>query len=244
MSRATLTNFLWWLCLVVAPVILLAIELFHPAGFTDDPGMYEYLSVRQPYTPEHKALAYFGPQWWFTLHMIQTPAVCLVALGLCLITRDVTREDGTRAWLTACVSRAATFVFVVYYTVLDAVGGIGLGRTIGITERLAKAPADQPHLTPDQLEGVKLVLNQAWTDPWVGGVGSVISQTGSWAVFVAALFAAAALFLAKRAAWPPLVLLVVFGWELQLSHAAYHGPIAFAVLIVAALWLRLRPRKG
>ncbi len=72
----------------------------------------------------------------------------------------------------------------------------------------------------------------------------MISQTGSWAVFVAALFAAAALFLAKRAAWPPLVLLVVFGWELQLSHAAYHGPIAFAVLIVAALWLRLRPRKS
>lgn len=244
MSRGTLTNFLWWLCLVVAPVILLAIELFHPAGFTDDPGMYEYLSVPQPRTPEHKALAYFGPQWWFTLHMIQTPAVCLVALGLCLITRDVTREDNTRAWLTACVSRVATFVFVVYYTVLDAIGGIGLGKTIVITERLAKAPVDQPHLTPDQLEGVKLVLNQSWTDPWVGGVGSVISQTGSWAVFVAALFAAAALFLAKRAAWPPLVLLVIFGWELQLSHAAYHGPIAFAVLIVAALWLRLRPRKG
>ncbi len=244
MSKGTLTNILWWLCLFVAPLVLLAIELFHPAGFTDDPGMYEYLSVPQPYTPEHKALAYFGPQWWFTLHMIQTPAVCLVALGLCLIAWDVTREDGTRAWLTACVSRAATFVFVVYYTVLDAVGGIGLGRTIVITERLAKAPADQPHLTPDQLEGVKLVLNQSWTDPWVGGVGSVISQTGSWALFVAALFAAAALFLAKRAAWPPLVLLVVFGWELQLTHAAYHGPIAFAVLIAAALWLRLRPRKG
>lgn len=244
MSRETLTSILWWSCLVVAPLLLVAIELFHPAGFTQDPGMYEYLSGPQPHTPEHKALAYFGPWWWFTLHMIQTPAVCLVALGLYLITREITREVGTWAWLTACVSRAATFVFVVYYTVLDAVGGIGLGRTIVITERLAQAPADQPHLTPDQLAGVKLMLNQLWTDPWVGGVGSVISQTGSWAAFVAALFAAAALFLAKRAAWLPLVLLVVFGWELQLSHAAYHGPIAFTALIGAALWLRPRPKEG
>ena len=93
MSRATLTSMLWWLCLVVAPLLLVVIELFHPAGFTQDPGMYEYLSGLQPHTPEHKALAYFGPWWWFILHMIQTPAVCLVALGLYLITREITLSD-------------------------------------------------------------------------------------------------------------------------------------------------------
>jgi hypothetical protein len=33
------------------------------------------------------------------------------------------------------------------------------------------------------------------------------------------------------------VLLVGFGWELQTSHASPHGPIAFALLIVAGVWL-------
>ena len=35
---------LWWLCLLVAPAVLIAIELFHPAGFTAHPGMYQFLS--------------------------------------------------------------------------------------------------------------------------------------------------------------------------------------------------------
>jgi MYXO-CTERM domain-containing protein len=34
-----------------------------------------------------------------------------------------------------------------------------------------------------------------------------------------------------------MAVLVAFGWELQTAHAAPHGPIAFALLIVAALWL-------
>jgi hypothetical protein len=33
-----------------------------------------------------------------------------------------------------------------------------------------------------------------------------------------------------------MAVLVAFGWELQTTHAAPHGPIAFALLIVAAAW--------
>jgi hypothetical protein len=237
MSNAAVKKVLWWVCLVVAPLVLIGIELFHPAGFTRDPGMYQYLSVPEPHTPQHNALYYFGPQWWFAMHMIQTPMVGLVAVGLWLLVDDVDLASGQWAALSAWLARAATFVFVIYYTVLDAIGGIGLGRTIQITERLAAAPADQPHLTPDQVTGVALVLNETWTDPWVGGVGSFISQTGSWAVFFAALAAAIALLLAKKAPWPALIVLVAFGWELQLSHASFHGPIAFGLLIVAAVWI-------
>jgi hypothetical protein len=40
MLDARTRNILWWLCLVVAPLALLIIELFHPAGFTRDPGAY------------------------------------------------------------------------------------------------------------------------------------------------------------------------------------------------------------
>jgi len=34
-----------------------------------------------------------------------------------------------------------------------------------------------------------------------------------------------------------MAVLVGFGWELQTSHAALHGPIAFALLILAAGWM-------
>jgi hypothetical protein len=31
------------------------------------------------------------------------------------------------------------------------------------------------------------------------------------------------------------LLLLGFGWELQLAHASYHGPIAFSLLALASL---------
>jgi hypothetical protein len=233
MTNDTPRKALWWLCFLVAPSVLIAIELFHPAGFTKDPGMYEYLHIPQPYDPRFKALGYFGPQWWFTLHMIQTPMVCLVAVGLWLLADKVAPSDGPAATALAWLSRVATFVFIVYYTALDAIGGIGLSKSIETTEQLAR----EGKLTPEQVMGVTQVLNQTWVNPWVGGVGSFISQTGSWAVFFSTLFVAIALFVAEKAPWPALVLLVAFGWELQVSHTMPHGPIAFALLIISALWM-------
>ncbi len=233
----------WWLCLIVAPIILIAIELFHPAGFTSDPGMFQYLSVPEEHTHEHKALFYFGPQWWFTLHMIQTPLVCLVAIGLWLLVGGVSDRDGIIPVVTAWLSRISTFLFMIYYTVLDSIGGIGLGKTIEITNRLANSSTGDPKISPEQLEAVELVLNTMWVDPWVGGVGSVISHTGSYAIFFATLFAAIALFVAKKVSWPPLLLLVIAGYELQVSHASFHGPIAFSLLTISAIWLWVAYRQ-
>jgi hypothetical protein len=233
MSDETVRKILWWLCLLIAPAVLLSIELFHPAGFTQNPGMYEYLSKPEPYDPQFKALDYWGPQWWFRLHMIQTPMVALVAVGLWLMIRGVGSADGSAAMITALLSRISTFVFLIYYTALDSIGGFGLARSIELTESLASSG----QLTSEQVQGVTRVLNGTWVDPWVGGVGSFISETGSWAAFYAAVFAAAALFFAKKAPWPPLILLVIFGWELQLSHTMPHGPIAFGLLIISALWI-------
>jgi hypothetical protein len=227
---------LWWLCLLVAPALLIAIELFHPAGFTANPGMYQFLSKPEPYQPQFQALGYFGPSWWFTLHMIQTPVVGLVAVGLWLLTDGIhDRVSAAPAVALAWLSRVATLVFLIYYTVLDGIGGIGLGRTILTAQNLTATG----QLSTQQMDGIVLLLNTIWTDPWIGGVGSFVSQTGSWAVFAAALFAAASLLLSRSAPWPPLILLIAFGWELQTSHASPHGPIAFALLIVAALWLWL-----
>lgn len=240
MSNDAVKKILWWLCLLVAPAVLITIELYHPAGFTNHPGMYEYLHKPEPYDPAYKALGYFGPQWWFVLHMIQTPMVGLVAVGLWLLANKIRTADGAAALTFAWLSRAATFLFLIYYTALDSIGGSGLAKSIEITERLAQ----QGNLSPEQVEGVKMVLNETWINTWVGGVGSFISLTGSWAVFASALLVAIALFVAKKSSWPALLLLVAFGWELQVSHTMPHGPIAFALLIISAFWIWWQGRSA
>jgi hypothetical protein len=79
---------LWWVCLLLAPAVPIGLELFHPANFTAHPGMYQYLSQAEPHSAaHHHALDYFGPRWWLVLHMIQTPMVGLVAVGLLLMAR-------------------------------------------------------------------------------------------------------------------------------------------------------------
>jgi hypothetical protein len=159
--------------------------------------------------------------------------VALVAVGLWLMVRRVEDSDGGAAVFFSWLSRLATFIFLIYYTALDSIGGSGMARAILNTENLA----NQGQLTADQVKGVALVLNTTWVDPWVGGVGSAVSLTGSWAAFAATVFMAAALWLAGKAPWPPLLLLVGFGWELQMSHTMPHGPIAFSLLIVSAIWI-------
>jgi len=38
--------------------------------------------------------------------------------------------------------------------------------------------------------------------------------------------------------------LLAFGWQLNVSHDRPHSPIAFALLIVAAVWLSWSERKA
>lgn len=229
-------RFLWILCILVAPLILVLIELFHPAGFTKTPGMFDFL--REPMPPEpdhdHNALDYFGPNWWFWLHMIQTPSVVLISFGLMLtVRRWITQNEGV--WLAAVTgwgALAALFIFMVYYTVLDAIGGIGLGRTLVLVNQM-QAAGD---LDPAQLSAIAALLNGLWVDPWVGGVGSWVSLTGSWAIFVATILAAVTALLANRGGnallWVALALLVAGGWFVQASHACCTGPLGFGLIFL------------
>ncbi|MFN0216977.1 MAG: hypothetical protein ACKVT2_22190 [Saprospiraceae bacterium] len=244
MSPQLLKKVLYWLCLIIAPVILVAIELFHPAGFTWKTidgrkvlEMFSYLSVAN-HDPGHNVPEYLGPQWWFTMHMIQTPMVGLVAVGMALLVWSVKQEDGLIPYLAALLTKVSAFLMIIYYTVLDAIGGIGLAKSIEITNRLAA----NGELNPEQVKGVADVLNNTWVDPWVGGVGSVISESASWLVFITAVLAGIALLTSKKATWPPLVVLGVFGWEIQNSHASYWGPIGFGLLVLASLWIWIQSR--
>ncbi|MEP9367034.1 hypothetical protein [Xanthobacter sp. VNH20] len=230
--NAKIKGILWWMCLVVAPLILASAELFHPSGFTRSPGMYAYLCTSQPFDPRYWALGYFGPTWWFTMHMIQLPMLGLVSVGLWMAVEGI--EEGL-ACLAAWVSRVATFIFLICYTALDSIGGIGLGRSMLNIDAMRAAGK----LTPEQAQGAIALLNEDWVDPWIGGVGSFISLMGSWMVLLAAVSVALALTLTRRAPWPALILLIAFGWEIQTSHASPHGPLGFLFLALAAAWIRL-----
>ena len=58
MSDAKIWKALWWICLVAAPMVLVCIELFHPAGFTGKPGMYEFVSKPHDYDPHFFTLSW------------------------------------------------------------------------------------------------------------------------------------------------------------------------------------------
>jgi hypothetical protein len=109
MSNAGVRGILWWVCLVAAPAVLIGLELFHPAHFTDHPGMFAFLSQPQQYDPHYVALGYGGPGWWFTLHFIQTPVVALVAVGLWLLAGKIDDADGAAALTLARLLRAMTW---------------------------------------------------------------------------------------------------------------------------------------
>ncbi len=239
MSHRTIRNIVWWLCLVVTPLVLAGMQLFHPSGFTNSPGMYEYLCQPQPYDARYVALYYPGPQWWYALHTVQTPLIGLISIGMLLLVRRVHDDDGPAAVALAWLARAATFVFLIYYTALDSIGGTGLARSILNAQDLFAAGK----LSREQMDGVALLLNTDWRDPYVGGVGSFISLTGSWAVLIAAFSAAGALYLGRRAPWPALILLAGFGWMIFTSHAAPYGPIGFICLTASALWIWWSGRK-
>ncbi|WP_215373626.1 hypothetical protein [Polynucleobacter sp. MWH-Svant-W18] len=226
-------RFMLFICLVLSPLILLGMELFHPAHFTANPGMTAYLCHPQPHDPHYDALSYFGPNWWFLLHMVQTPLVVLVGIGLLILTDTFHRDPAykPKGEIFSWIARAAIFVFVVYFTVLDSIGGIALGRQLIVIDQLFAAG----EISTYDAHVIQRFLDVMWVDSWIGGIGSVVSLAGSWAVFIAATSLAIYLTINKRMHLLGAALLIGFGWELQVAHASYHGPIAFGLLVIASI---------
>ena len=106
--------------------------------------------------------------WWLTLHLIQTPAIGIVGAGLFVV---MARIDNGPAWRP----RAAILIFIIYYTVLDSIGGIAVGALITHTRSWT---GERRHVAIE-------LVNFLFTNSAVGGTGSIISQLGSWAAFLA-----------------------------------------------------------
>lgn len=76
----------------------------------------------------------------------------------------------------------------------------------------------------------------------MGGRVRSFPGAGSWVVFATVLSGGMALLLSRQIAWPPLIRLAPFGRELQIGHASPHGPIAFSLLLLFAIWILLTDR--
>jgi hypothetical protein len=89
------------------PLLLGILDLFHP---TFTPG--EEFTVIS---------AHLG--WWITLHILQLPLFCLLALSAYLLLDGI---SGT----VATLSKVALGIFVIFYPALDAILGLGTGALV------------------------------------------------------------------------------------------------------------------
>jgi hypothetical protein len=198
-----------WLVMIGVPLALVAVEWRHPAGANSN----VYVTL--------KPMA----QEWLDIHLLQLPLFGLMFVAGLNLTWSL---NGLWPW----VSRIALWFFVVFYTALDAIAGLGVGTIL-------------VHQTPQMnAPTVAAVVQQLFNDPIVGGDNSVISLTGSWAWLIAILSAVLALYWEnrERPTWQiliPSLLLAVSAYALFKGHARPYGPIAFALFAAASLWFEV-----
>jgi len=158
--------------------------------------------------------------WWVILHLFQAVLFPLAGLGVYFLIR------GTQG-IDAVIAKIFLFLFGVSYTVFDSVAGIGLGNLI----RQIKA------LPLDRQESFEQLVQAYYLDPYFGGMNSWLSQFASWTWMIAMIAVVSVLYRAKMP-FLPLILLLLSGVYLWMSHAYPNGPIAFACLLIANIWLQ------
>jgi hypothetical protein len=203
------------LLLVIVPAILSFIELFHPTGFKDH--VFHSLNDLQ--------------YQWLYIHYSQSFLFGLMALAVYYLSRK--ENDSVLVWLI----RLNLFLFLITYTVLDAVGGIAVGRlltytqTYGINENI-----------------INEIVQRLYNDPVVGGNNSIFSRVGSYTWLIA--MALTVIFLAIKSrsyilqVVPALFLLLISGISLCMSHAFPYGPIAFGAFALAGIGLLFLKKRS
>lgn len=160
---------------------------------------------------------------WLFVHYAQIPLFPLVALAVAWLLRG--RHD-----LMATTSRVALFVFATSFVAFDTAAGV----VTGILLQAAHASG--------QMDAWRAAIDTIWLHPIVGGVRQPdipsLSFVGAAALSIATVTAAGSLWRADRP-WPPLALLAVSGFGLQVfhTHAWPGGPLTFAGIAAATGWL-------
>ena len=163
---------------------------------------------------------------WLIVHLLQAPLIALVGLAVYLMVRGLSDFPGA-------VARVCMVVFVVAYTVLDSIAGIGVGVLGGQCAGSVSRPAS-PCRAGDRADS-GIVLSRA-TFP-----SSLSAGSGAWALGV---IAAAVSLRRSGAPRGPVALMVVAAFVFGLSHANPTGPIGMACLLAAFVWLEFFPQSS
>ena len=183
------------------PLLYIALGILHPM---EDPGLGEATGL------------------FIGLHFGQMFLIAGLAYSLWLLV------DGLES-RAATVTRVLILPFVILYTTLDAIAGLGMGDLVRMANELP--PAEQATLGPfiDELR-----------EPDIGGYVIWLGAGLSWVAAVVA----ATVALRQRTPRAPLVLMALGALIFAVGHPKPTGPIGMALFLGGVAWLELRTRTA
>jgi hypothetical protein len=183
------------------PLLYIVLGILHPM---EDPGLGDATGL------------------FIGLHFAQMFLIAGLAYSLWLLV------DGLES-RAATVTRALILPFVILYTTLDAIAGLGMGDLVRMANELPAA--EQATLGPF-IEDLR--------EPDIGGYVIYLGAGLSWVAAVVA----ATVAVKKRGPRSALVLMALGALIFAVGHPKPTGPIGMSLFLAGVLWLELRPRPA
>ena len=184
------------------PLVLGILDLFHPTQFTAG------------------TFAGIAPvlNWWITLHVLQLPLFCLLALSVYLLL------DGVQGTL-ATLSKVSLGIFVIFYPTLDAILGLGTGALVKYAQGLGGLPQAV----------VAAGIDIYFTD----SVTSLVATLGTFGWAMALLFAALALSRLTESSRPAIIrsAVIVTAVFITLTICYYEAGRSGVITTISVDWL-------
>jgi hypothetical protein len=161
-------------------------------------------------------------QVFIALHFAQLFLIAGLAWSLWLLV------DGLES-RAATVTRVLIVPYVILYTALDSIAGIGMGSFVQIANDL---PAAEQALADEIMTELD--------EPDVAGYATYVAAGLSW--FAAAFAATRAL--RGHAPTGALVLMALGALIFAVGHPKPPGPVGMALFLAGVIWLELRPQSA
>jgi hypothetical protein len=183
------------------PLLYIVLGIIHPM---EDPVMGEATGV------------------FIGLHFAQMFLIAGLAYSLWLLVDGLENRAAT-------VTRVLIVPFVILYTTLDAIAGLGMGDLVRMAN---EAPAAQQATLGPFIDELR--------EPDFAGYVIYLGAGLSWLAAVVA----AAVALRKRGPRASLVLMVLGALVFAVGHPKPTGPIGMSLFLAGLTWLELRPQTA
>jgi hypothetical protein len=183
------------------PLLYIALGIIHPM---EDPVLGEATGV------------------FIGLHFAQMFLIAGLAYSLWLLVDGLENRAAT-------VTRVLIVPFVILYTTLDAIAGLGMGDLVRMAN---EAPAAQQATLGPFIDELR--------EPDLAGYVIYLGAGLSWLAAVVA----AAVALRKRGPRASLVLMVLGALVFAVGHPKPTGPVGMSLFLAGLIWLELRPQTA